>query len=191
MAALVVVAPELVSFWVRAPLMGRDRALQGSTQWLAWIPGLIGQYLRRAFLTQVLDYMHPTAVVEFGTIFSKCGCRLDENTYIGPRCHIGLVHLEKDVLIAAGVHIPSGGQTHGTGSTALSIRDQPGQPRRVHIGAGTWVGSAAVVMADIGPDTVVGAGAVVSKPLPAQVVAVGAPARVIRSRAAVSARNEL
>jgi acetyltransferase-like isoleucine patch superfamily enzyme len=37
-------------------------------------------------------------------------------------------------------------------------------------------------MADVGRDTIVGAGAVVTKPLPDEVIAAGVPARVIRSR---------
>jgi acetyltransferase-like isoleucine patch superfamily enzyme len=44
------------------------------------------------------------------------------------------------------------------------------------------VGSAAVVLADVGAGTVVGAGSVVTKPLPPMVVAAGVPARVIRPR---------
>jgi len=52
----------------------------------------------------------------------------------------------------------------------------------VRIGAGAWIGSAAIVMADVGSDTVVGAGAVVTKPLPDGVMAAGVPARALRSR---------
>lgn len=52
----------------------------------------------------------------------------------------------------------------------------------VRIGAGVWIGSASVIMADVGDETVLGAGAVVSKALPERVVAHGAPARVISSR---------
>jgi acetyltransferase-like isoleucine patch superfamily enzyme len=37
-------------------------------------------------------------------------------------------------------------------------------------------------MADVGAGTVVGAGAVVTNPLPDYVIAVGVPAKVIRSR---------
>jgi acetyltransferase-like isoleucine patch superfamily enzyme len=37
-------------------------------------------------------------------------------------------------------------------------------------------------MADVGEGTVVGAGAVVTKPLPPHVVAVGVPAKVVRER---------
>jgi acetyltransferase-like isoleucine patch superfamily enzyme len=55
----------------------------------------------------------------------------------------------------------------------------------VRIGEGAWIGSAAVVMADVGRHSVVGAGSVVTKPIPDGVVAAGVPARVIRQRSAV------
>jgi acetyltransferase-like isoleucine patch superfamily enzyme len=89
--------------------------------------------------------------------------------------------LEKDVLLAAGVHIPSGPHTHGT-DPSTPIREQTGQPRLIRIGAGAWIGSNAVVLADVGRDTIVGAGAVVTRPLPDGVVAAGVPARVVRHR---------
>src|SRR5919198_4808466 len=111
-AATIVAAPALISYRVRAAIIGRDRALEGSTQALAWLPGLVGQYVRRAFLMRVLAGCHHTAVVEFGTIFSRSGARLDENAYVGPRCHLGLVHIERDALLAGGVHVPSGGGRH-------------------------------------------------------------------------------
>jgi acetyltransferase-like isoleucine patch superfamily enzyme len=58
---------------------------------------------------------------------------------------------------------------------------------RVRIGAGSWIGSNAVVLADVGRDTVVAAGAVVTRPLPDRVIAAGVPARVLRSRDDVGA----
>ena len=108
--------------------------------------------------------------------------RIDENAYIGPRCHLGRVHIERNALLAAGVHVPSGRRTHGTGEVSVPIRDQPGSRTLVRIGAGAWIGSAAVVMADVGRDSIVGAGAVVTRPIPDRVIAAGVPARVVRSR---------
>ena len=65
------------------------------------------------------------------------------------------------------------------------------QPRRqkweaarpITIGDNVWLGGGAIVLPGItiGDDTVVGAGAVVSHDLPAGVVAVGNPARVVRT----------
>jgi acetyltransferase-like isoleucine patch superfamily enzyme len=187
-AANVVVLPTLVSFTIRAAFLGRDRAVQGSTQLLALVPGLLGQYLRRAFLRHAIAGCHATAVVEFGTTFSRAGARLDENAYVGAGCHLGLVHIERDVLIASGVHIPSGSKTHEIDDLTRPIREQANDERLVRIGAGSWIGEAAVVMADVGRDTVVGAGSVVTRPLPARCIAAGVPARVLRSRGDEAAR---
>jgi virginiamycin A acetyltransferase len=185
--ATVLVIPWLVSFWFRAGLIGRDRALHGSSESLSRWPGLLGQYLRRAFLARVLVRCHPTASIGFGTLFSKVGASLGANVYIGPYCHIGLAMIDDNALLAAGVHVTSGAQTHGFADLTSPIRDQEVSPKLVHIGAGAWVGSTAVVMADIGRDTVVGAGAVVTKPLPDRIIAAGVPARVLRERDTIEA----
>src|ERR1700693_4201469 len=95
--ATVLVAPELLSYWIRAALFGRDRALQGSSELLSWFPALIGEYIRRAFYARVLERCHSSATISFGVLFSKSGAIVDENVYIGPRCHVGLAHLERDV----------------------------------------------------------------------------------------------
>lgn len=180
--ALAVVSPLLGAFWIKRLVIGSNRALQGSSQVLALIPGLPGQYLRRAFLSRTIAHCAPTAVVEFGVTFSQTGARLDDRVYVGPFCSLGRVHLERDVLVAGGVHIPSGPDTHGTAAIAVAIRDQPGVRALVRIGAGTWIGNGAIVMADVGRDCIVGAGAVVVAPVPDRSVVVGVPARVVRTR---------
>jgi virginiamycin A acetyltransferase len=182
-AAFICVLPSLLSYTIRSSILGRDRALQGSTQLLSICPGVLGQYLRQAFLARTIGHCAATATVSFGTVFSKSGARIDDRAYIGPGCHIGLAHIERDVLIGAGVHVTSGRQTHGTADPGRPIREQEGQPMLVKVGAGAWIGSAAVIMADVGPNSVIGAGSVVTKPIPEAVVAAGVPATVIRPRA--------
>jgi virginiamycin A acetyltransferase len=185
--ATLAVTPALASFAVRRALFGGDRALEGSTQALALVPGIAGDYLRRAFLMHALAGCDASATVQFGTIFSQAGARIDARVYVGPRCHLGLVHLEQDVLLAAGVHIPSGGATHGIAEVDRPIRDQPGRRTLVRIGEGTWIGSAAIILSDVGRHCVVGAGSVVTSPLPDYAVAAGVPARVIRDRRTTAA----
>ena len=53
----------------------------------------------------------------------------------------------------------------------------------ITIGDNVWLGSGAIVLpgVTIGENTVVGAGSVVTRDLPANVVAVGNPARVVRA----------
>lgn len=175
-------APFVASFTLRAALVGRDRAIQSSTQLLALVPGLTGQYIRRAFLTWTIAGCHCTAVVEYGTTFSHAGARLEEHVYIGPGCHHGLVHVEANVLMASGVQVPSGANTHRMDDHVRLIREQGSAERIVRIGAGSWIGASAVVMADVGAHSVVGAGAVVTQPVPGKVVAAGVPARVLWAR---------
>lgn len=180
--ALLLVTPSVISWRGRALVMGADRALEGSTQFWAIVPGLSGQYLRRAFLCQSLSYCARSATIEFGTLFSSASASIGERAYVGPRCHLGWALIEDDVLIAAGVHIPSGAHTHGMSDVSMAMRDQPSSKSPVRIGAGAWIGSAAVVMADVGKDAVVGAGAVVTRPIADRVIAGGVPARVLRER---------
>jgi virginiamycin A acetyltransferase len=186
--AALCVMPSLMSYRVRSRMFGADRALEGSTETLSLVPGIAGQYLRRAFLARTLAHCAPSASVGFGVLLSQSGARIDEQVYIGPRCHLGLVHLERDVLLAPGVHIPSGPHTHGTDPSA-PIRQQDGSRRLVRVGAGTWIGSNAVILADVGRNTIVGAGAVVTHALPDGVVAAGVPARIVRRRDRVGVRS--
>jgi virginiamycin A acetyltransferase len=180
--AFVAISPMLLWFVVKRAVLGPDRALQGSAQALALVPGLPGQYVRRAFLSVAIAHCAPTSVVEFGVTFSQAAARLDDNVYLGPFCSLGRVHLERDVLVAGGVHIPSGADTHATTLVDRAIREQGGTRELIRVGQGTWIGNGAIVMADIGRDCVIGAGAVVTTAIPDRSVAVGVPARVIRVR---------
>jgi virginiamycin A acetyltransferase len=188
--ASIAILPIVLSFLLRASLVGRDRAFQASCEWLSLVPGFVGQYLRRAFLQWTCDACGPETVIAFGTQFSTTRVRLDGNAYVGPNCNLGWAHIERDVLLAAGVQIPSGPETHGTARLDIPIRDQPGAPRVVRVGEGTWVGNGAVIMADVGRHSIVAAGAVVTKPLPAYCVAAGVPARVLRMRDRADAIGE-
>jgi maltose O-acetyltransferase len=55
--------------------------------------------------------------------------------------------------------------------------------RPISIGDNAWLGGGAIVLpgVTVGADSVIGAGAIVTRDVPAGVVAVGNPARVVRS----------
>lgn len=180
--AALAVLPILASLALRAQFIGRDRAFQASAEWLALVPGLPGQYLRRAFLAAVTEGCGPDTVIGVGCLFSTAQVRIDANAYVGPHCNLGWVHVERDVLIAAGVQIPSGPHTHGIARVDIPIRDQPGTPACIHVREGAWIGNGAVVLADVGRHAIVAAGAVVTKPVPDYAIVGGVPATVIRSR---------
>ena len=182
--AWVAVSPSVWSWQLRSRILGPDRAMEGSSQFWALVPGLVGQYLRRAFLCRTLKSCARSATIEFGTLLSSASATIGKRAYIGPRCHLGWAIIGPDALIAAGVHVPSGAHTHGISDPSLTIRNQATTKTPVTIGAGAWIGSGAVIMADVGSGAVVGAGAVVTKPLPAGAIGVGVPARPVRFRGA-------
>ncbi len=71
-------------------------------------------------------------------------------------------------------------------SSSLKVENGVVQRRHVHkqvtLGKGVWIGAGAMVMpgVTIGENTIIAAGAVVTKDVPANVVAAGVPAQVIR-----------
>jgi maltose O-acetyltransferase len=62
-------------------------------------------------------------------------------------------------------------------------RDKLGSARPIAIGDNVWLGGGAIVLpgVTVGDDSVIGAGSVVTKDVPAGVIVVGNPARVLRS----------
>ena len=101
---------------------------------------------------------------------------------MGSFCSLGDVTLEEDVLVASHVSIINGGKQHEIDRLDIPVREQPGHFVPVTIGRDSWIGERAVVAADLGKHCVIGAGAVVTKPIPDCAVAVGVPANVVRFR---------
>jgi len=92
------------------------------------------------------------------------------------------VRLGRKVLLARGVYISD--HVHNYGDTETAVLDQGiGRLEPVEIGDGAWLGENVVVCpgVTIGRGAVVGANAVVTADVPAHSLAVGAPARVVRS----------
>lgn len=132
----------------------------------ALAPGLPGDYLRGAYYKLTLLECSLTSRISFGTFFAHRETWVGPMVYIGSYCVLGKTSIGERTQIASGVQILSG-------------REQARDADKVAIGADCWIGAAAVVMADVGPGSTIGAGSVVTRPIPAGSVAVGSPAKVI------------
>jgi virginiamycin A acetyltransferase len=177
--AKMLVWPAAVGYWGSAAVAGPNRTFPGFSQLMSLFPGLSGQYLRRAFYAWVLPRCGRGSVVSFGTVFSHPTIEIGEHAYLGVYCCIGDVTIEDDVLVGSHVSITNGSRQHGTSRLDIPVREQPGEWPRVTIGRDTWIGDRAVVMADVGEHCVVGAGAVVTRPVPDFAIVVGSPARIV------------
>lgn len=92
------------------------------------------------------------------------------------------IKIEDDVLIGCGVHIYT--SNHRFDDAAALIIQQGHHPSEpVVLRRGCWIGANVVLLpgVEIGENSVVGAGSVVTKSCPARVVAAGNPCRVIRT----------
>ncbi len=112
-----------------------------------------------------------------------------ENTFIGPYVVIyghGGVCIGKGCLISMHCRILS--SNHMIPPVGIPIRSQPDVLSPTIIEDDVWVGAGATVLAGvcIHQGAIIGAGAVVTDDIPANAIAVGVPARVLRYRPTVS-----
>ena len=180
--ATILVLPAVAAYLVGRIVLGPVRAFAGWSQALGILPGLTGEYLRRAFYQLSLAHCGESVCITFGTVISHPTASLGDRVYVGAFCVLGDVTLEEDVLLGSHVSIINGGAQHGIERLDVPVRDQPGQWRRITIGRDSWIGDRSVVLANVGRHCVVGAGSVVVTPLADYAIAVGNPARVLRYR---------
>ncbi len=166
-----------------------DRAFHDASQALSLWPGVVGDYVRREFYRMALEECSVDCCISFGTILSKRGTRIGRRVYIGQHCSLGLVTLAEDALLASHVDVLSGAAQHRFERLDIPVREQGGEVKRVIVGRDAWIGERAVVMADVGEQSVVGAGSVVVHAVPARAIAVGVPAKVVGARGETSAES--
>jgi virginiamycin A acetyltransferase len=186
--AALAVLPAFILYRLGRLILGPDMAFTGWSQAFSLIPGTTGAYMRRAFYRLVFDRCDAGAWIGFGTVFSHAGCAVGRNAYVGVFCCLGEITLEDDVLIGSHVSIMNGTSQHGIDRLDIPVREQPGSWPHVTVGRDTWIGDRAIVMADVGQHCVIGAGSVVTEPIPDFGIALGCPAKVIRYRTG-SGRN--
>jgi maltose O-acetyltransferase len=178
----------------------RERMLAGEL-YIADDPELTREATRAMTLSHRINTMDPTDGAALREVFTELlgafgtgseirppfRCDYGYQTFVGARTFVnfGLVCLDvatvtigDDVQIGPNVQLLT--PTHPT--AAGPRRDKWEAALPITIGDNVWLGGGVIVLpgVTIGANTVVGAGAVVTRDLPADVVAVGNPARIVR-----------
>lgn len=114
----------------------------------------------------------------------RCQLVIKDGCVIGDLCHIYATEsiiIHKNVLFANGVYVSD--NSHGFQNVDIPVLQQPIiQKKPVEIGEGSWLGEhVCIIGACIGKNCVIGANSVVTHDIPDYSVAVGAPARIIKS----------
>lgn len=107
------------------------------------------------------------------------------NVNIGFNCEIfsgSQVTLGNGTLVAAYCYFIGG--DHDPQDVEASVTEQGSRSAGIEVGENCWFGAGVKTLdgMSVGRNSIIGAGAVITKPLPAYSVAVGIPAKVIRDR---------
>jgi serine acetyltransferase len=175
---------------------GLDVARVHLARWLAWLAGdapievvnaaLLRRTRRVASLLAAFGAEVGDQAVVHGPLVIHNADPGYENLSIGRKAHVGrgvLLDLTRPIVIEEKATVSMGATilTHAdVGDRPLAAR-YPREERETRIGSGAYVGANATILpgCHIGRRAVLGAGAVVTAPVPDGAVAVGIPARVV------------
>ena len=137
---------------------------------------------RRSLLSDLLGEIGQNVIIEppFNCIYGE-NIFLGNNVYFNISCMIidsNRVEIGDHVMLGPGVQI----YTSAHELSAISRNQGWEVTKPVKIGNSVWIGGSAILLpgTTIGDKSVIGAGAVVTKDVPASVVVAGNPARIIR-----------
>jgi acetyltransferase-like isoleucine patch superfamily enzyme len=159
-----------------------DDLFRTASECLSLVPYVLGVVVRGEFYRFALRRCGRNVVVEFGTVFIYRDVVVGEHVLIGRYNTIHHCDFGSYVLIAEHCAFLSGSRYHSFDRTDIPMALQGGKKKRIAIGDDCWIGAHAVVMDDVGRGAVVGAGAVVTQPVPEYTIVAGNPAREVRRR---------
>ena len=135
----------------------------------------------RAILSEILGQSidsSTTVLAPFSTNFGK-HTTIGKNVFINHGCSfldLGGITIEDDVLIGPQVKLVT--ENHPVDPSNRKSLDL----KSIHIGKNVWLGAGAIILpgVTVGENSIVAAGAVVTKDVPSNTIVGGVPARVIK-----------
>lgn len=149
---------------------------------ISTIIGRYGMYVRENYYRHTLAKCGKNLQVGYGAFIVYSDVEIGDNCAIEEYAIISKCTIGNDVIISARCSVMSGGNHHEVDNLETPFRYSFGELKRVYLGDNLWIGTHAVIMNDIAPHTVVGAGAVVTKTFDPYSVIGGVPAKLIRKR---------
>lgn len=146
------------------------------------IPFFFGESVRSLYYKALLESVGADVTFKYGAFCQYRKARFGNRVLVGYFNTIGETEVGDNVLFGGNVNVLSGLNQHSFADPDRLIWDTPGEGRRkVVIGSDVWIGSNAIVGADVGDRCVVAAGAVVVSAIASHSLAGGNPARLIKN----------
>lgn len=149
---------------------------------LSIIPFSLGEIIRYDFYRYTLRVCGDNVFIGFGTVFYYPEISIGSNVLIGMYNTVHHCDFGDNVLTAEGCRFLSGTRYHEFSRKDIPIIKQGGKLKRICVGSDVWIGANAIVMADIGNGSIVGAGSVVPKDIEPFSIVAGNPIKIIGKR---------
>jgi len=146
------------------------------------LPGNVGIIFRRVWYKCALQKCGSNFTIDFMGWIRSPKSTVGDNVYVGVNSCVGLADIGDDVMISGSVLVLSGSSQHGIKRLDVPMRLQEGRVERVSIGQDCWIGSGAIIHADVADHSVVGCGSIVTRKFAPFDVLAGVPAKKIKSR---------
>lgn len=170
-----------IKFWRSADRIGPDMIL---THWKLHFNSTMVKFCKGKF-----RHFDDTAEFRPGAYAVACSrISIGKNVVIRPGCNLSTesrdeaeIIIEDDVMLGPGVHIYT--NNHKFDNPSIPVIQQGDSPsKKVVLKKGCWIGANAILLpgVTIGENSVIGAGAIVTKTIPPRVLAAGNPATILR-----------
>lgn len=165
-------------------------------------PAILNEQLKRLDMLYEFNATRPSEQEKRQTMLKSMFAEIGTGCYIEPpfhsnfggkHCHFGNnIYANFNLTLVDDTHIYVGDNTMFAPSVIVATAAHPILPllrekgyqynAPIHIGKNCWIGAGAIILPGItvGDNSVIGAGSIVAKDIPANVVAVGNPCKVIR-----------
>jgi hypothetical protein len=178
----ILVAPWILLSKLGSVLFRTDEFFLFSSQLLSLIPGRLGSKCRVVFYWATMEEFPLDAVVGFGAVLAPAPTKVGSKCYIADYAIVGYCHLGRNVIVGSKVSLIAGRYQHNFTDPTKAIFDTEPHFECLTIGDDAFFGEGSICMANVGEKSIIGAGSVVVKGIPPYCIAVGNPARVVKTR---------
>jgi acetyltransferase-like isoleucine patch superfamily enzyme len=146
------------------------------------IPLRFGEYVRYLYYKFTLNKLGNNVVFKYGCFCQYNNARIGSEVLIGYYTALGEVDIGDGVVIGGFVNFLSGTTQHSFADPSKPICSQEAPGRKmISIGTDVWIGSNAVIAANVGHRCVIGAGCVLVREAESNSIYVGNPARLVKN----------
>lgn len=150
-----------------------------------YLPPPIGNFLRWIVTYPFMKCMKRCRIMEGVTIWYPENIAISDDVSLNENVYLsGFGGIEIGSFTRIGTNTTIISSDHGFANTRLLIKDQELLGKKIIIGKNVWIGANVTILkgVNIGDNSIIAAGAVITKDIPSNVIAGGVPARILKNR---------